>query len=89
MRNSNQRSSNQRSRNGKSIPAQTWEMALKGLTGSEAQAARLRFGIGEPSPLTVGEVAKRVGMSRERVRQIEERIRSRLRALRPGGEAQP
>jgi RNA polymerase primary sigma factor len=45
----------------------------------EEQILRLRFGIGMPSGYTLEEIGKRFGISRERVRQIEERALKRLR----------
>ena len=52
------------------------------LNAREAQILRLRFGIGEPSTYTLEEVGKRFGISRERVRQIEERALNKLKAQR-------
>ncbi len=52
------------------------------LNWREAQILRLRFGIGEPSTYTLEEVGKRFGISRERVRQIEERALNKLKAQR-------
>jgi RNA polymerase primary sigma factor len=46
----------------------------------EEQILRLRFGIGEPRSYTLEEVGKRFGISRERVRQIEQRALSKLQA---------
>ena len=39
----------------------------------------MRFGIGEKTDYTLEEVGKRFGISRERVRQIEERALRKLR----------
>lgn len=52
------------------------------LNWREAQILRLRYGIGEPSTYTLEEVGKRFGISRERVRQIEERALKKLKAQR-------
>jgi RNA polymerase primary sigma factor len=52
------------------------------LNWREAQILRLRFGIGEPSTYTLEEVGNRFGISRERVRQIEERALNKLKAQR-------
>jgi len=46
----------------------------------EEQILRLRFGIGEPRSYTLEEVGKRFGISRERVRQIEQKALSKLQA---------
>ena len=50
------------------------------LNWREEQILRLRFGIGEPSSYTLEQVGKRFGISRERVRQIEERALNKLKA---------
>jgi RNA polymerase primary sigma factor len=52
------------------------------LNPREEQIVRLRFGIGEPSSYTLEEVGKRFGISRERVRQIEEKALNKLKAQR-------
>jgi RNA polymerase primary sigma factor len=52
------------------------------LNWREAQILRLRFGIGEPSTYTLEEVGNRFGISRERVRQIEEKALNKLKAQR-------
>jgi RNA polymerase primary sigma factor len=56
------------------------------LNSREEKILRFRFGIGERSSLTLEEVGKRFGISRERVRQIEDRALKRLKA-RPIGHA--
>ena len=56
------------------------------LNWREVQILRLRFGIGEPSRYTLEEVGKRFGISRERVRQIEEKALKKLRAQRRARE---
>lgn len=50
------------------------------LSSREEKILRFRFGIGEPSSLTLEEIGKRFGISRERVRQIEDRALKRLRS---------
>ena len=45
----------------------------------EEQILRLRFGIGLPSGYTLEEIGRRFGISRERVRQIEERALKKLK----------
>jgi RNA polymerase primary sigma factor len=52
------------------------------LNPREEQIVRLRFGIGEPSTYTLEQVGKRFGISRERVRQIEEKALNKLKAQR-------
>jgi RNA polymerase primary sigma factor len=44
-----------------------------------ATVVRLRFGFGDGEPLTREEVATRLGVTRERVRQLEQRALARLR----------
>ncbi len=55
------------------------ERALKVLTEREEQVIRLRFGLDTERPLTLEEVAKLLGVTRERVRQIEAKALRRLR----------
>lgn len=47
----------------------------------EAQVIRLYFGLGEKPPLTLEEIGKIMGITRERVRQIKERALHRLRHI--------
>jgi RNA polymerase primary sigma factor len=49
------------------------------LNPREEEILRLRFGIGFPSGFTLEEIGKRFGISRERVRQIEERALKKLK----------
>ena len=52
---------------------------LSTLTPREEKILRMRFGIGEKTDYTLEEVGKQFGISRERVRQIEERALRKLR----------
>jgi len=72
-----------------SVAAET-RHALATLTPREENILRLRFGIGQPGPRTLEEIGSTIGLTRERIRQIEEKalaklrrpaIRSRLAAL--------
>ncbi len=56
------------------------------LSPREEQILRLRYGIGLPSGYTLEEIGKRFGISRERVRQIEERA---LRKLKYPARSEP
>ena len=46
------------------------ELLLCALSAKQREVVELRFGLGGDKPMSLGEVAKRVGLSRERVRQI-------------------
>ena len=47
----------------------------------ERQVVKLRFGFGDRPPMTLREAGKKLGVSRERVRQIERRALQNLRDL--------
>jgi RNA polymerase primary sigma factor len=53
--------------------------ALLTLTDKEAEVLRQRFGIGRASDLTLEEVGRRFGVTRERIRQIEAKAITKLR----------
>ncbi|MFO8232387.1 MAG: RNA polymerase sigma factor RpoD/SigA [Longimonas sp.] len=55
------------------------ERALNMLEDREAEITRLYFGIGREHPLTLEEIGKRFGLTRERVRQIKEKALRKLR----------
>jgi RNA polymerase primary sigma factor len=55
------------------------QRALSALTPREERVLRLRFGIGRPSALTLEEVGREFGVTRERVRQIEAKALDKLR----------
>jgi RNA polymerase primary sigma factor len=52
------------------------------LTERERQVLRLRFGIGCDTSLTLEEVGREFGLTRERIRQIEAKTLAKLRAFR-------
>ena len=53
--------------------------ALRGLDGKEREVVRLRFGLEDDEPRTLQEIGDRLHLSRERIRQIESRAKSKLR----------
>ncbi len=53
--------------------------ALSTLTAREEKLIRMRFGIGEGSQHTLEQLAQTFGLTRERVRQIEAKVLSKLR----------
>ena len=54
----------------------------------EAEVLRLRFGLDEEDPLTLKEIGKRVGLTRERVRQIEKEALAKLNEILTEGDTQ-
>jgi len=55
------------------------EVALDALRGREAAVVRLYFGFDGGAPMTLESIGQRLGVTRERVRQIKDRALSRLR----------
>lgn len=45
----------------------------------EAEVLRLRFGIADGSPRTLEEIGREFGLTRERIRQIEDKALRKLR----------
>jgi RNA polymerase sigma factor (sigma-70 family) len=54
---------------------------LNSLSEREEQVIRLRFGIDDGNPRTLDQIGIKLGVVRERVRQIEEQALSKLRRL--------
>jgi len=59
--------------------ADTLREALAKLSAKEQQILALRFGLADDNPLTLREIGERIGISRERVRQIESQALAKLR----------
>ena len=57
------------------------ERMLERLPAKERAVVEMRYGLGDEEPLTLEEVGKRLRLSRERVRQIEERAKQKLRLV--------
>jgi RNA polymerase primary sigma factor len=57
------------------------ERLLGHLKPRERAVIELRFGLGSEEPLTLEEVGQRLNLSRERIRQIEERAKQKLRLM--------
>jgi RNA polymerase sigma factor (sigma-70 family) len=61
------------------------ERAMAPLAEREREVMRLRYGLGLDRELTLGEIGRRLSISRERVRQIETKAVAKMRAA--GGQA--
>jgi RNA polymerase primary sigma factor len=59
--------------------AETIDVVLGSLSGREEEIIRLRFGIDDDNPHTLQQIGSKFGVSRERIRQIEERALNKLR----------
>lgn len=55
---------------------------LKGLAPNEQKVLRLRFGLDDETPRTLKEIGDEMGLSRERIRQIEAKALNKLRHAR-------
>lgn len=58
---------------------QSLREALDKLSDKERQVVNLRFGLEDDNPLTLREIGEQLGISRERVRQIENQALTKLR----------
>jgi RNA polymerase primary sigma factor len=65
-----------------SLRSQALRQALGALTDRERQVVVLRYGLADSEPKTLEEIGRRLGLTRERVRQIELDSLKRLASLR-------
>jgi RNA polymerase primary sigma factor len=56
--------------------------AMRPLNDREREVLRLRHGVGVEHPMTLDEIGRRFGLTRERIRQIEKRAYAKLHAAR-------
>ncbi|MBN1437491.1 MAG: RNA polymerase sigma factor RpoD/SigA [Sedimentisphaerales bacterium] len=63
----------------------TLQKLLSKIDEREAAVLRLRFGLDRDEPLTLKEIGKHVGLTRERVRQIEKEALEKLNLILSGG----
>jgi len=64
----------------------TLAMVLEKLTDREMRIIKLRFGLDGEGPFTLEETGRVLGITRERVRQIQERALAKLRQMRSASE---
>lgn len=57
------------------------ERLLKVLTQRERTIVEMRYGLGKDEPMTLEQVGKRFKLSRERIRQVEEKAKKKLLAM--------
>src|SRR5262249_24742403 len=55
---------------------------LEGLAPNEQKVIRLRFGLDDQTPRTLKQIGDEMGLSRERIRQIEAKALNKLRHAR-------
>ena len=67
------------------MEAQALHRMIESIDQREARILSLRFGLGEDQPKTLTEVGKVLGVSRERVRQLEHRALKKLKAALQSG----
>jgi len=65
-----------------SLRSQALQQALRALTEREREVLALRYGLDDQEPKTLEEIGRRLGLTRERVRQIDVEALRRLAGLR-------
>src|SRR5437667_437784 len=65
-----------------SLRSQALQQALRALSEREREVLALRYGLDDQEPKTLEEIGRRLGLTRERVRQIEVEALRRLASLR-------
>jgi RNA polymerase primary sigma factor len=65
-----------------SLRSQTLATALRALPDRHRAVVSLRYGLQDAEPKTLEEIGRRLGLTRERVRQIETEALKRLARLR-------
>ncbi len=60
---------------------------LDAIDDRAAKILKLRYGLDGEDPMTLKEIGERIGLTRERVRQIEHESLAKLRARHAGGNA--
>ena len=66
-----------------SLRSQALKAALEALSDRERQVVVLRYGLADAEPKTLEEIGRRLGLTRERVRQLESRALRELRSQAP------
>ena len=61
--------------------ARTIQALLNQIDEREATILRMRYGLNDHEPMTLKEIGASIGLTRERVRQIEAEARQKLSAL--------
>ena len=70
-----------RGRRGRSLRSQVLAIALRSLPDRQRTVVVLRYGLEDAEPKTLEEIGRRLGLTRERVRQIEVEALKRLATL--------
>jgi RNA polymerase sigma factor (sigma-70 family) len=65
-----------------SLAEATVQKAIESLPAREAEVLRLRYGFGDEEPRSLEQIGRELGLTRERVRQIESQALQRLAVSR-------